>query len=253
MLGGVVLVLTGYVCSCSEILKPGPPVREHAKKIKAVVITGGHGFKEEPFFAIFDAYEDIEYAEAKQKDHSEIFEDVSGWDYDVIVLYNMTQEISPKRQKNFIKLLKRGVGVVALHHSIGAFQQWSEYRKIIGGKYYLKQMKEDGVIRPKSKYKYDVNLRVYVKDNKHPITQAMTDFAILDEAYSNQIFEQDNRVLLTTDHTASDRPLCWVRQFAKAKACYIQLGHGPKAYANENYRYLVGQAIRWCAGRLEEH
>jgi type 1 glutamine amidotransferase len=224
--------------------------QEHTEKIKVVVVTAGHGFKKEPFFAIFESCDDIEYVEAKQQDHSEIFEDISGWDCDVIVLYNMTQEISPKRQQNFTALLNRGVGLVALHHSIGAFQQWGEYRKIIGGRYYLNEMTEDGVMHGKSDYKHDLDIAVHVRDKHQPITRRMKDFVIHDEAYKKCVFEKDNHVLLTTNHPASDEPLCWVRRYGEAKVCYIQLGHGPEAYANENYRRLVSRAIRWSAGRL---
>ena len=56
---------------------------------------------------MFESFGDIEYTEFQLKDHSEIFEDVSDWDYDVIVSYNMTQEISTKRRRNFARLLRR--------------------------------------------------------------------------------------------------------------------------------------------------
>lgn len=250
-LGALVFILVAVMvccCSCGQSLQTG---QEGAEKIKVVVVTAGHGFKKEPFFAIFESCDDIDYVEAKQQDHSELFEDISGWDYDVIVLYNMTQEISPARQRNFTELLNRGVGLVALHHSIGAFQQWGEYRKIIGGRYYLNEMEEDGVMHPKSDYKHDLNIAVHVRDKRHPITRRMKDFVIYDEAYKKCVFEKDNHVLLTTDHPASDKPLCWVRRYGEGKVCYIQSGHGPEAYANENYRRLVSRAIRWSAGRLD--
>jgi len=248
-----ILLLLGCVCSCNQSTRPKAGVPEQRGKIKAVVVTGGHGFEKEPFFAVFDGCDDVEYTEARQQNHSEIFEDVSGWDYDVIVLYNMTQEISPKRRDNFVKLLDRGVGLVALHHCIGAFQGWGEYRKIIGGKYYLKEMTEEGVVHSKSTYKHDLDITVHVESPRHPITRDMKDFAIHDEAYKKSAFEKDNLVLLTTNHPASDKPLCWVRRYGKAKVCYLQLGHGPEAYANKNYRRLVSRAIRWCAGRLDEN
>ncbi len=60
--------------------------------IKVVVVTGGHDFEHDPFFKLFQGYSDIQYVEAAQKDHSELFEDISNWDYDVIVLYNMIAE-----------------------------------------------------------------------------------------------------------------------------------------------------------------
>jgi type 1 glutamine amidotransferase len=247
----VLMILLGFLSSCDRRPQSEQPSPERKDKIKVVVVTGGHGFEKEPFFAIFDSFPDIKYVNAHQQDHSEIFEDIGNWDYDVVVLYNMTQEISPERQENFVRLLRQGVGLVALHHSIGAFQQWPEYRKIIGGKFYLKDMVEDGIEHKKSKYKHDINVNVHVKDKKHSITRAMSDFTIIDETYGDQVFEKDNRILLTTDHPTSDEPLCWVRRYAKAKVCYIQLGHDSKAYANEGYQRLIAQAVRWSAGRLD--
>ncbi len=226
------------------MVKPLPAKPE--KKIKAVVVTGGHSFEEKPFFSLFEGYDDIAYVRADQKDHSEILEDISGWDYDVIVLFNMTQNISPKRQENFVKLLNRGVGVLALHHSMGSFQQWDEYAKIIGGKYYLKPTAEN----PASTYKHDVDFRVHIADNKHPITRGVADFTTHDETYKNCGFQKDNRVLLTTDDPTSDKQIGWVRNYGKAKVCCIQVGHGPSVYAEPNYRRLIAQAIRWCAGKL---
>jgi len=228
------------------MVKPLPAKPE--KPIKAVVITGGHGFEHDPFFSLFKGNIDIEYVEAEQKDHSEIFEDISGWDYDVIVLYNMTQEISPQRQENFINLLeKQGVGLVALHHMLGAFQNWPEYQKITGGKYFLKETEQNRG----STYKHDIDMNVHIANTSHPITRGMSDFQIHDEGYKYCGFEKNNKVLLTTEHPDCDKTICWVRQYGKARVCGIMLGHDAAAYRNANYRRLVTLAIRWSADRLE--
>jgi type 1 glutamine amidotransferase len=223
---------------------------EATARLKVVVVTGGHGFEHAPFFEMFGKMDTIEYVEAEQKDHSELFEDTSGWDYDVIVFYNMTQNISPKRRKNFIKLLSRGVGVVALHHTMGAYQQWPEFKKIIGTKYYLNETVEDGVTHGKGSFKHDLDIRVHLANKRHPITKGLGDFTIHDETYKNCWFDEKNRVLLTTDHPTSDKTIGWVRRYRKAKVCTIQLGHDSKAYANSDYRQLVERAILWTAGKL---
>ena len=223
---------------------------EAAGKLKVVVVTGGHGFEHDPFFEMFGKMDTIEYVEAEQKDHSELFEDISGWDYDVIVFYNMTQNISPKRRKNFIELLGRGIGVVALHHTMGAYQQWPQFKKIIGTKYYLNETVEDGVTHGKGSFKHDVDISVHVANKRHPITKGLGDFTIHDETYKNCWFDEKNRVLLTTDHPTSDKTIGWVRRYRKAKVCTIQLGHDSKAYANSNYSQLVERAILWTAGKL---
>ena len=220
--------------------------------IKVVVVTGGHDFEREPFFELFQGYDDITYVEAAQKDHSELFEDISGWNYDVIVLYNMSQNISPRRQKNFESLLKnKGVGLVALHHAEAAFSEWDEYRKIIGTKYPLKDQTIDGVAFKKGTYKHDVDLTVRIADRNHPITSGLSDFDIHDETYKGLWFTKDNHVLLTTDHETSDKTIGWVRpNYGKARVCVFQGGHDSKAYANPNFREIVVRAIRWSAGRL---
>jgi len=218
--------------------------------VKVVVITGGHGFEHDPFFKIFDEIKEINYIESVQKDHSELFEDIGGWDYDVMVFYNMTQEISEKRRKNFLELLDKGVGVVALHHTMGAYQAWPEFKKIIGAKYYLKDVMEDGVPRKKGSYKHGLDVTVHVKDQNHPVTKGMSDFTIHDETYKNCWFDKSNHVLLTTDHATSDPTIGWVREHGKAKVVTIQLGHDSKAYNNSNYRQLVKRAILWTAGKL---
>jgi len=221
-----------------------------SEKLKVVVVTGGHGFEHDPFFKIFDEIKEISYVEALQKDHSELFEDISGWDYDVVVFYNMGQEISPKRQKNFLKLLDKGVGVVALHHTMCAYQNWPEYKNIIGTKYYQKDTTEEGVLHKQGSYKHDLDVAVHVADRKHPITQGMGDFQIHDETYKGCWQAPGNHVLLTTDHATSDQTIGWVGEYGNSKVCTIQLGHDSKAYENNNYRQLIKRAILWTAGKL---
>jgi len=220
------------------------------KPIKVAVVTGGHNFEAKPFFEMFDSFGGIEYVHVVLKDDSEIFEDVREMPYDVIVLYNMTQKISPKRRGNFVELLKdKGVGLVAMHHSIVAFRDWGEYKKIIGGRYYQKEMSESGVTHKPSGFKHGVEFAVKVADKKHPVAQGLSDFTISDEVYNGCGFESDNHIILTTDHADSDKTICWVRRYGKANVCYIMPGHGASGYGNSNYRRLVSQAIKWCADK----
>jgi type 1 glutamine amidotransferase len=163
----------------------------------------------------------------------------------------MSQDISPKRQKNFVSLLNKGVGLVALHHSIGAFQEWPQYRKIIGGKFYLEDSVENGISYNKSDYEHDVDIPVSIENKRHPITKNLNSFTIHDESYKNCLIESDNNVLLTTDEPSSDKSICWTRKYGNSKVVYIQLGHGLEAYNNESYRTLVANAIKWSADRLD--
>jgi type 1 glutamine amidotransferase len=247
---GLTMILTAilFMCSCAQ---ETVNMYDQSSAVKVAVITGGHDFDGEEFFGMFDSFVDIEYEHLPQKDHSETFEDISDWPYDVVVLYNMSQEISPKRRKNFVSLLNKGVGLVALHHSIGAFQEWPEYKKIIGGKFYLDDSVENGVSYKKSDYKHGVDIPVRIANKHHQITKDLRGFTIHDESYKNCIIEPDNNVLLTTDEPSSDKSICWTRTYGNSKVVYIQPGHGSEAYNNESYRTLVANAIKWSADRLD--
>ena len=39
----------------------------------------------------------------------------------------------------------------------------------------------------------------------------------------------------------------WTRTEKKSRVIYLQLGHGPEAFANPNYRKLVAQSIHFVA------
>ncbi|RKY04368.1 MAG: hypothetical protein DRP66_11800, partial [Planctomycetota bacterium] len=215
--------------------------------IKAVVVTGGHGFEKEPFFEVFESFDDISYVNVDVEKGAELFEDISNWDYDVIVLYNMSQEISAKQQANFKKLLDDGVGLFMTHHAMAAWNGWDEYRRIVGTKFFLKDAEPDGRQWKRSLAKHGVDIKVHVADAEHMITRWMKDFVIHDETYNKCWMADDNHVLLSTDDPSSNKEICWVRSYGKARVCGLQLGHDGKAYANKNYRRLIAMGIRWCA------
>lgn len=231
------------------VLSGGCSTDKQKQSISVVVVTGGHGYEKQPFVQIFEEMEGLQCHQVELKDDSELFEDISNWNYDVIVFYNMTQTISPKRRENFLALLNRGVGVVALHHSLVSFPDWPEYKKIIGAKYYEKEMLEDGIVHPASTYRHDVQMAVTIADKTHPVTAGVVNFTILDETYKGYSVESDNHILLTTDEPTSQREIAWVRQYRQARICGIQLGHGPDAYHHPAYRRLLYQAIQWTAGQ----
>jgi type 1 glutamine amidotransferase len=247
ILAAVLMLVAGFLSSCCECHRSAKDLSQPGENLKVLVVTGGHAFEREPFFTLFEGYDDIEYVEAQLKDDSEIFEDITGWDYDVIVFFNMTQNISPKRQENFTKLVKDGVGVVALHHCMGSYQEWPEYIKIIGGRYNLKVSEEGGIKREASTYKDNVDFTVHIEDTQHSITRGLSDFEVHDETYKKCSFEKTNRLLLTTNYPDSDRELGWVRNYGRGKVCFIMTGHGPTVYAHPTYRQLVARAIRWSA------
>ena len=157
------LLLAGCQHLTADKARTGP--------IKVVVVTGGHDFEEGPFREMFGTFPGMVVTFAPQRDDSEIFDDVSHWDYDVVVLYNMSQKITPTRQQNLQRLVTEGVGVVAIHHALGAFQDWDGFAQIVGGRYFLSDRLVEGTLHRQSTYKHDEQIRVHVADPRHAVTR----------------------------------------------------------------------------------
>jgi type 1 glutamine amidotransferase len=211
--------------------------------LKVAFVTGGHDYEHDKFMEMWKSMEGMEVTHLAQADDSEIFETILPWDYDVIVLYNMSQKISEKRQNNLKQLISNGIGLVAMHHNLGAFQGFADYKTIIGGKFFLQAEGN----QPQGAYKHGVDVKVQIADKNHPITQGLNDFTINDETYKNLWHAEDNHVLLTTEEPTSDKALAWTREYGNGNVCAIALGHDGMAYADPNFRKLVAQAIQWAA------
>ena len=233
--------------AAAEEAKDAQEVKE--EKLRVLVVTGGHGFDKKPFFAIFDQNKDITYTKARHPAAAKLLEPELAEKQDVIVFYDQPKKFKPEQQKAFVEMLDKGIGVVALHHTLASHGNWPEYRKIIGGQYFFKKATIDGKEYPKSNYAHGLDINVKIADAAHPITQGLKDFAIHDETYGRYYVDPTARVLLTTDNPKSEPQLAWVKTYGASRVCYLLLGHDKHAYENENYRQLIARAIRWSAGR----
>jgi type 1 glutamine amidotransferase len=215
-------------------------------KIKVLVVTGGHPFEREAFFNLFEGYDDITYKEAVQPKANEMIESGEADKYDVLVLYDMWQPITEGQKKAFVEMLKKGKGLVVLHHCLASYQEWPEFFKIIGGKFYLQKRVEEGVEYPQSRAAEGQNMEIKVNKD-HPIMYGMEDFVILDETYDDFRVAQDVNVFLTTDNPDNGPKVAWTKTYGKSRVVYFQLGHDNHAYSNPNYRRIIANSIRWAA------
>ena len=216
-------------------------------KIRVLLVHGGHEFETNQFFAMFRANDDITLTVVQHPKAQEWFKPERAAAYDVLVFYDMWQEISDEAKAGLISVLKQGKGLVALHHCLGSFQKWDEYANIIGGRYHLDNWTHDGKEMPGSTYKHDVDFKVHIADRNHPVTRGLKDFAIHDETYGGFEVKPASHILLTTDEPTSGREIAWSGNYGGARVVYIQLGHDHQAFENPNYSRLVRQAIRWVA------
>jgi Uncharacterized protein conserved in bacteria len=211
-------------------------------RIKALLVTGGHGFEAEPFFAIFQDNPEIEFTAAKHARDADVYERADLFEYRVAVLYDMPKTITDAQKARFLALFDQGIGVVVLHHALVSYPDWPEYAQIIGG-HYSQQDEKTGL----AGYQHDVDIPVQIVAKTHPITAGLGDFLIHDEIYWGFRVQPDATPLLTTTHPRSGNPLAWCRTQGASRVVYLQLGHGPTAFENPNYRKLVAACIRWAA------
>ncbi|MGD0090192.1 MAG: ThuA domain-containing protein [Planctomycetota bacterium] len=219
------------------------------KKIRVLLTFGGHGFEEQLFFAIFDALPGVTYTKAVMPKDAGLLKPGLEKDYDVIVMYDMSPTIKPEEQKAFVELLKTGIGVVSLHHNLGAQADWDEYRKIIGGKFILKDCEIDGQKYGKSGWREGQEHNITVVDKEHPITKGLQDFKIHDETYCKCYVAPNVKVLLKTDNPTNNPEIAWVNEYGKSRVFYCQFGHDHFAWDNPNFKQILSNGIKWACAK----
>jgi len=220
------------------------------EKIKVLVVTGGHGFERAPFFKMFADNTEIEFLAAEHaKTNATVFERKDLASFDVVVLYDMVQQITDGQKARFMALCDRGVGLVVLHHALVSYPQWPDYERIIGGRYQEPDATKPGTVTEAVGWKHDEIIPVTVLATNHPVTAGLTNFTIYDEIYWGYRVGADVTPLISTTHPKSGKPLAWARTEGKSRVVFIQLGHGKEAFTDANYRKLLAQSIRWTAAR----
>lgn len=233
-----IMLLTFLLSAFIFTVAAKPPVR-------ILVVTGGHNYNKQTFNEMLNSlgnqftWEVVEFPAAFK-----MFLPENRGNYDVLLFYHMWQKITPEEQNAFASCIRNGKPVVALHHSICAFDDWEEYWRIIGGKYFHKPTVLDGKEYPACSYIHDLRFNVKVAA-KHPVTRGVSDFEIFDETYKGYWVSPDVKALLTTDEPSSTPVIGWTETYGKSKIVVLQSGHDTPTFQNPNFRQLLKQAILW--------
>ena len=248
--GFVTLLARGaeWAATGDVTLPPKLPLDPEPKDpVKVLVATGGHGY-ETSFYGIFQNWPDIVWSHATSQ--AEAFRPDMENRWDVLVLYDMHNEIGELEKNSLRAFVEAGKGIVALHHSIVDYTSWPWwYEEVIGGKYFEKP--EGG--HPASSFKEGLPLiaRPVRGMAGHPVIREIGDLETWDEAYKGMWHSPRIKVLMETDNPLNDRPLVYLGPHPAAKVVYIQLGHSAYTHKHPSYRKLVHNAILWSSGRLQ--
>ncbi len=153
-----------------------------------------------------------------------IFESSSLDKYDVIVLnYGFWDEPDPsdKGKAGLLEYVKSGKGLVSLHFSCSSFQDWQEYRELLGRVW----VKDVGGHGPRSVFK------VKITNTEHPITAGVSDFEMDDELYAKLSGDAEIEVLATaySDWSQQVEPLLFVKHYGEGHVVHNLFGHDTRA------------------------
>jgi len=234
-----------YISSLLLILFTGISLSA-VKPVRVLVITGGHGYKVEQFNQMLESLgQEIKWEVAQLPEAYNMFLPENRDKYDVLVFYHMWQKITDEQAKAFEECIRKGKPVVALHHSICAFDDWPGYWDIIGGKYFHSVTTFRGKEYQPCSYIHDLHFNVNVVSPKHPVTKGITDFEIFDETYKGYYVEDGITPLLTTDEPSSTSTIGWAKKYGKSRIVVLQSGHDVPTFENPNFRKLLKQSIIW--------
>lgn len=214
-------------------------------KLEVAVLVENHPYDVRGFQKMLDSFSDCNcYV---QPVDLFVRDDDSRQKYDTVLWYNINWD-PPKEEGVLRNYLENEVGetrqgIVLIHHALLNFQNWDPYTGICG-------LRERGA---NIGFKYFPNEKVdtHIVDTDHPITRGISDFSIIDETYHiGEPEEPGNHLLISTDNKTSIKNLAWTRQYKNSRVFSYASGHDNKVYADENYRRIINQALRWTAGRI---
>ncbi len=222
--------------------------------IRILVITGNHSYNVEKFNQMLSSLgENITFQMEELPAAYDMFLPENRSKYDVLVFYHMWQQITDEQAKALADCIREGKPLVALHHSICAYDDWPEYFNIIGGKYFHKPTTVDGKEYAVCSYIHDVHFKVRVVDPNNPVTEGLSDFEIFDETYKGYYVEEGVTPLLTTDEPSSNPVIGWTKEYGKARIVTLQSGHDVPTFENPNFRTLLRKSIEWVYIGADNH
>ncbi|MCL5745643.1 MAG: ThuA domain-containing protein [Acidobacteria bacterium] len=216
-----------------------------ADPVRVLLVTSGHTYPVS-IYSVFENMPGIVWEHAPT--HAEAFRLPLENRFDVVVLHDMFNEISPQAQSRLQAFVESGKGLIELHHSIVDYTSWPWwYEEVIGGKYFEKAQGTHGA----SAYREDVEFLVTPAKGKdrHPVLRGVGPLWVYDEMYRGMWHSSKIEVLMETENPANDRPVVYVGPHPKARVLYIQLGHSDHTMRHPGFQRLMQNAVMWTARR----
>lgn len=255
-----------------------------AERDHVLVVTRGHPFDRDSFFAAFEANAEIEWSHVEHPAAQLMFTPEIAQNFDCFVLYDMPGITFRPGQaplfhdppqfyiEGLRSMLEAGCPLVILHHACAAWPTWPEWSEIVGSHFLYQPGMSREREMPDSGYALDVTHTV-TPISDHPITEGIDAFTLVDELYLAPVFEDSVVPLFSSDfafeyenfasadlalrgrlnergdwqHPPGSNLVGWVKTAGNSPVVYLQFGDGPSTYSDPNYRSILANAIRWAS------
>ena len=143
----------------------------------------------------------------------------------------------------FLHFVRDGKGFVSIHAGSSAFYDWSEYQQIVGGTWKTGQTGHGPL------HEFPVK----IVNEKHPITEGLTNFVTTDELWHRTDLQTNIQILATAysapqwEGTGKDEPVAFVTQFGLGRGFNLLLGHNPAAMDAAGFQQLLRRGTEWAA------
>lgn len=174
---------------------------------------------------------------------------------------------------DLVELLRRGQGLVFMHHALAGWPAWDGWARALGGRFLYAPGSLRGTRWPSSGTRITrYTARIVGPD--HPVCEGVDDFELTDELYCCPVFADEVVPLMRTDadldrrlfistyehvlHGAEAAPDCsahppasdligWAKVAERSPVIYLQPGDSGATFGLVPYRRLVANALEWVA------
>lgn len=152
--------------------------------------------------------------------------------------------LGPAERLAILAHLERGGGLLAMHGASICFDDWPEWKAVLGGKWDWSQSSHPPIA--------ETPVMVHITDPTHPIVIGVDDFPIVDEVYGFLDLEPDVLGLVSAAHSGAEHPLLWAREVLGGRVVYDALGHDTRSYDAPAHRLIVQRAALWASRSLRD-
>jgi type 1 glutamine amidotransferase len=152
--------------------------------------------------------------------------------------------LSSRARDAIIAHVRRGGGLLGLHTASICFDDWPEWRSILGGTWVWGR---SGHPPPGP-----VDVRIMKPD--HALVRNLPDFTLNDEVYGDLALEPDVMPLMQAMALGADagwQPVLWERRVGRGRVVYGALGHDAASIEHPVHSRIVARSALWALDSSE--